>query len=116
MSKLLKDIIISTIIQEVINPKLDLEKIVKDKFNQIKEEFLSPSNKEENKTEDLFNYYFKLKEQTFINNVNRQKYILIDIIINEEDNMYFTVYVNKQTKTRLCRSLVDFHSNFKIVK
>lgn len=120
MSNTLKDIILNTVIKEISNiPKVDLEKIIVDKFNQIKDEILTPLTKEE-KVEDLFNFYKKQINETYINNTNRLKYQLIDIIINEESksdtDLYFVVYLNKQTKTRLCRTLIDFHSNFKIVK
>lgn len=118
MSNPLKDIILKAIVQEITNlPKVDLEKIIVEKFNQIKDEILSTTKKDHTEN-DLQAYYKKLIDETFINNINRQKYQLIDIIKNDEteDGNYFAVFYNKQTETRLCRSLVDFHSNFKIVK
>ena len=123
--KTLKTIIAETPPQVIFDL---IEKPLKDLITDIKKEFNTPtqeqpdtkqeSSQETSKesVEELIKNYSNLVDQTFIHHKNGKSYLLIDILnkLSEDQNKFPTsvVYLDLQLKTKWCRPLVEFHSNF----
>lgn len=75
--------------------------------------------KEESKysIDDLVEYYLSNLNETFIHLVNKDKYVVLDVvnIISEDQAKFPTsiVYFDKQLKTTWCRPIVEFSQKFK---